>query len=112
MSGLIGRSDLTDFVAKFDGVLADGGVVSVFENCLADALAVDVGAIEAFDVFNDVVIGFRIDSGVVSGDGGVVDAKDVVGLTADGDGAAREQELLQDPVFKLEKQLSHGATPK
>src|SRR5271155_2954514 len=76
----IRRGNRTDLVSKFDRVLADGNVVSVLQYRLADALTIDVRAIKALDVFDYIVIAFRVDPGVMSGDGRIVDAKDVVGL--------------------------------
>src|SRR5208337_4455800 len=84
----IRRGDRTYLVTKFDRVLSDSSVVSVLEHCLADALTIDVRAIKALNIFDHIVIAFRIDLGVMSGDGRIVDAKDVVWLTANCDCAA------------------------
>src|SRR5208282_1591030 len=90
----IRRGDRTDLVTKFDRVLADGNVVSVLQYRMADALTIHVGAIKALNVFDHIVVALRVDPGVMSGDGRIVDAKDVVGLTTNGDCATRKQELL------------------
>jgi hypothetical protein len=79
------RDDLTYLVTKFDRVLADGNVVSVLQYRLADALTIDVRSIKALGVFDHIVIAFRVDLGVMSGDGRIVDAKEVVWLAANGD---------------------------
>src|SRR5271170_7124667 len=90
INGSIRRGDRTHLVTKLDRVLADGSIVSGLQYRLADALTIDVRAIKALNVFDHIVIAFRVDLGVMSGDGRIVDAKDVVWLTANGDCAARK----------------------
>ena len=64
-------------------MVADGDDVTVLQSMLLDQLAVDVGAVGAVQILQEGVIQDVDDQGVMSADGGIVDAHIVVWQPAD-----------------------------
>ncbi len=59
-------------------MLTDQHLVAVIQSGLADTLIVHVGAIERSQVFDDVLVPFARDLGMMAGDGKVVDLQLIV----------------------------------
>ena len=88
---------------KVDTVLANQDDITVLEPDLTNSFIVDVCSVETFHVLNHITVRFPINLGVMSRNSGIIDAKDVIRLTANSDYAACWNYFAQDTVLKLKR---------
>jgi hypothetical protein len=82
-------------------MLANEDDVTVLENGPVDMAIVQVGAIEAFHIFDNIILVLAVNLGVVSGDGRIVDGQKIIWLAADCDYAASDGDLPQHALLEL-----------
>ena len=91
------------FGTKVDGMLANKNDVAISEADLGNSFIVYVCPIEAFHVLNHITVRFPINLGVMSRDGRIVDAEDIIRLTADSDYAASWNYFAQNALLKRKR---------
>jgi hypothetical protein len=84
-------------------VLANQDDITISEPHLTNSFIVDVRSVETFHVLNHITVRSPINLGVMSRNSGIIDAKDVIRLTANSDYATRWDYFTQDTVLKLKK---------
>ena len=95
-----------------DGVLADEDSVVILQRLLANALVVDVGAIEALSVFHHITVGVPVDLGVMARDSEIIYLKAVVGQAADGDDRILPSgHFFQSLLFEFQIAFCHVRVP-
>ena len=88
-------------------MLADLDVVAVAQRRASDADFVDVGAVEAAEVFDHHLAAFDVEARVMIGDGQIVDVHVVIGRAADGERVRADGNLAQHLRIEFQNEPRH-----